>query len=169
MVPNARPPASGRRSVMSKRVAGMTNLRRALYGIRARGSLSAVYLDRRLLAFTRGVRGRITAAVVLGLLQVIAGIARLALLGWLLARVFAGATLPDLLLPVALVAVAVVVRGALEYWRIAMAHRTAGVVQARLRQTIYDHVVALGPAHVAGTRTGEVIVSMVAGVQQLEV
>src|ERR1044071_5325013 len=48
-----------------------------------------------------------------------------------------------------------------------MAHRTAAVVQARLRQTIYDHVVALGPAHVAGTRTGEVIVSMVEGVQQL--
>src|SRR5207244_11874773 len=62
-----------------------------------------------------------------------------------------------------------VVRGALEYWRTAVAHRTAAIVQARLRQTIYDHVVALGPAHVAGTRTGEVIVSMVEGVQQLEV
>src|SRR5947207_3729682 len=147
MVPNARPPASGRRSVMSKRVAGMTNLRRALYGIRARGSLSAVYLDRRLLAFTRGVRGRITAAVVLGLLQVIAGIARLALLGWLLARVLAGAPLPDLPVPVALVAAAVVVRGALAYSRIAMAHRTAPVVQARLRQTMHHPALAPGPAH----------------------
>jgi len=128
-----------------------------------------VYLDPRLLAFTRGVRGRITAAVALGLLQVIAGIARLALLGWLLARVFAGDSLADLAGPAALVAAAVVVRGLLEYARTALAHRTAAVVQARLRQTIYDHVVALGPAHVAGTRTGEVIVSMVEGVQQLEV
>ncbi len=127
-----------------------------------------MYLDPRLLAFTRGVRGRITATVGLGLLQVIAGIARLALLGWLLARVFAGAALAELALPLALTAVAIVARGALEYARTVMAHRTAAVVQARLRQAIYDHLVALGPAHVAGSRTGEVIVSMVEGVTQLE-
>ncbi len=50
-----------------------------------------------------------------------------------------------------------------------MAHRIAAIVQARLRRTIYDHVVALGPAYVAGTRTGEIIVSMVAGVTQASV
>jgi ATP-binding cassette subfamily C protein CydCD len=127
-----------------------------------------VYLDRRLLAFTRGVRLRIAGAVTLGLLQVVAGIARLALLGWLLARVFAGAVPADLVVPLVLTAAAIVARGALEYARTVMAHRTAAVVQARLRQAIYDHVVALGPAHVAGSRTGEVIVSMVEGVQQLE-
>ena len=44
-------------------------------------SLAGVYLDRRLLAFTRGVRLRIAGTVVLGLLQVVAGIARLAFLG----------------------------------------------------------------------------------------
>jgi len=133
-----------------------------------RGSLAGVYLDRRLLAFTRGVRLRMVATVVLGLLQVIAGIARLALLGWLLARVFQGASIAELARPLALTAAAIVVRGLLEYARTVMAHRTAGIVQARLRQTIYDHVVALGPAHVAGTRTGEIIVSMVEGVTQLE-
>jgi ATP-binding cassette subfamily C protein CydCD len=127
-----------------------------------------MYLDPRLLAFTRGVRTRITAAVGLGLLQVVAGIARLALLGWLLSRVFAGASLTDLAVPLALTAAAIVVRGVLEYARTVLAHRTAGIVQARLRQAIYDHVVALGPAHVAGARTGEVIVSMVEGVTQLE-
>src|SRR5438093_1354963 len=127
-----------------------------------------MYLDRRLWSFTRGVRLRIAAAVALGLLQVIAGIARLALLGWLLARVFAGATVADLAWPLVLAAAAIVVRGALEYARTVVAHRTAALVQARLRQTIYDHLVALGPAHVAGTRTGEIIVSMVEGVTQLE-
>src|SRR5205814_9017378 len=34
---------------------------------------------------------------------------------------------------------------------------------------LYDHVVALGPAHFAGARTGEVLLSLVEGVQQLEV
>jgi hypothetical protein len=37
---------------------------------------------------------------------------------------------------------------AFEYAGTVMAHRTAVIVHARLRQTVYDHVVALGPAHV---------------------
>ena len=127
-----------------------------------------MYLDPRLWAFTRGVRLRIGVTVVLGLLQVVAGIARLALLGWVLARIFAGASFRELLWPLAAAAAAVVVRGVLEYTRTVMAHRTAGRVQATLRQTIYEHVAALGPAHVAGARTGDVIVSMVEGVTQLE-
>src|SRR3989304_2469872 len=49
-----------------------------------------MYLDWRLWAFTRGVRLRIAGTVLLGLLAVGAGIARLALLGWLLGRVIAG-------------------------------------------------------------------------------
>jgi ATP-binding cassette subfamily C protein CydCD len=133
------------------------------------GTLTAVYLDSRLWAFTRGVRGRIAAAIALGLLQVAAGIARLALLGWVLALVFAGASLRDLAWPLTVTAVAIALRAALEYARTVLAHRTAGAVQAHMRRTIYDHLVSLGPAHVAGSRTGEVIVSMVEGVQQLEV
>ncbi len=128
-----------------------------------------MYLDRRLWSFTRGVRLRIAATVGVGLLQVVAGIARLALLGWLLGRVFAGDSLATLAAPIALTAVIILARGALEYWRTMMAHRTAALVQARLRQNLYDHVVALGPAHFTQSRTGDVILSMVEGVQQLEV
>src|SRR5216117_3009491 len=128
-----------------------------------------MYLDWRLWSFTRGVRLRIAGTVALGLLQVMAGIGRLALLGWLLARVFRGASLESLVVPILMTAAVIVVRGGLEYARAMIAHRTTAIVQARLRQTIYDHVVALGPAHVAGTRTGDVLVSMVEGVQQLEV
>jgi ATP-binding cassette, subfamily C, bacterial CydCD len=128
-----------------------------------------MYLDRRLWSFTRGVRLRIAATVAVGLLQVAAGIARLGLLGWLLARVFAGESLATLAVPIALTAVIILARGALEYWRTMMAHRTAALVQARLRQNLYDHVVALGPAHFTQSRTGDVILSMVEGVQQLEV
>ncbi len=128
-----------------------------------------MYLDRRLWEFTRGVRPRIAVAVAVGLGQVAVGIARLALLGWVLARVFAGARLHELVLPVALTAAAVLVRAALEYTRTTYAHRTAALVQVRLRAELYDHVVALGPAHFAGARTGDVLLSMVEGVQQLEV
>src|SRR5438874_1412277 len=128
-----------------------------------------MYLDRRLWSFTRGARLRIAATVALGLLQVMAGIGRLALLGWLLARVFRGASLESLAVPILMTAAVIVVRGGLEYARAMIAHRTAAIVQARLRQTIYDRVVALGPAHFTRARTGDVLVSMVEGVQQLEV
>jgi ATP-binding cassette subfamily C protein CydCD len=127
-----------------------------------------MYLDRRLWSFTRGVRLRIAATVALGLGQVAAGIARLALLGWLLGRVLQGAALDTLALPIALTAAVILGRGGLEYARTMVAHRTATLVQARLRQTVYDQIVALGPAHFTRSRTGDVLVSMVEGAQQLE-
>jgi len=128
-----------------------------------------MYLDRRLWAFTRGVRLRIAGTVLLGLLAVGVGIARLALFGWLLGRVIAGDSLRSLVPLMALVAAAVVLRGALDYWRAMAAHRTAAKVQTALRQAIYARVTALGPAHFTRSRTGDVILSMVEGVQQLEV
>ena len=128
-----------------------------------------MYLDRRLWAFTAGVRLRILWAVVVGLVAVTAGIARLALLGWLLGQVLAGRPASALVVPVTLVALVIGARGALEYYRNMVAHRTAARVQARLRQTIYDQVAALGPSHFTRERTGDVILAMVEGVQQLEV
>src|SRR5499433_2985872 len=128
-----------------------------------------MYFDRRLWAFTRGVRLRIAGTVLLGLLAVGAGITRLALFGWLLARVIEGDG-PRAILPlIGLTAAAVIARSALDHWRAMAAHKTAAVVQGVLRQAIYDRVTALGPAHFTRSRTGDVILSMVEGVQQLEV
>ena len=128
-----------------------------------------MYLDPRLWAFTRGVRLRIAWTVLVGLVAVGVGISRLVLFGWLLARVIAGAPLPALVVPAALTAAAIVLRGALDFYRNMVAHHTAARVQTRLRQALYDHIAALGPAHFTRSRTGDVILSMVEGVQQLEV
>jgi ATP-binding cassette subfamily C protein CydCD len=128
-----------------------------------------VYLDRQLWAFTAGVRARILATVLLGLLAVSAGIARLALLGWVLGRVLAGVPLSSLIAPVAAVALAIGLRGGLDYVRTVVAHGTAARVQARLRETVHTYVLALGPGHFTAARTGDVILSVVEGVQQLEV
>ena len=128
-----------------------------------------MYVDRRLWAFTRGVRLRLVGTVLLGLAAVGAGIARLALFGWLLARVIAGSPLGPILPLVTFTAAAVLARSALDYWRAMAAHRTAAIVQGVLRQAIYDRVTTLGPAHFTRSRTGDVILSMVEGVQQLEV
>jgi ATP-binding cassette, subfamily C, bacterial CydCD len=128
-----------------------------------------VYLDPRLWALTRGVRLRIAATMLVGLVTVGAGIARLALLGWLLSRVIARDPLSALVAPALLTLAAIVLRGVLEYARTMVAHRTAARVQAELRRRLYDRVTALGPAHFTQSRTGDVILSLVEGVQQLEV
>jgi ATP-binding cassette, subfamily B, bacterial len=128
-----------------------------------------VYFDRRLWALTAGVRRRIVGTVLLGLAAVAAGIARLALLGWVLALVLAARPLREIGVAVALTASALVARSALEHVRTMAAHRTAARVQQRLRQMLYAHVTALGPAHFAQHRSGEVMLTLVEGVQQLEV
>jgi ATP-binding cassette, subfamily C, bacterial CydCD len=127
-----------------------------------------VYLDPRLWALTAGVRGRIAATVLVGLAAVAAGIARLALLGWLLGRVLVGESLVSLAPAIALTAVALAARSALDYARTMVAHHTAARVQERLRQLLYAQVASLGPAHFARHRTGDVMLSLVEGVQQLE-
>ena len=127
-----------------------------------------MYFDLQLWRLTEGLRGRIVLAVVLGLLALAAGIARFAFLGWLLALVFQGAPFWQLLWPMAGIALAIVLRAALEQARTLLAHRTAAQVQETLRGQLYDKIVALGPGWFAAERTGGVMLSMVDGVEQLQ-
>ncbi len=127
-----------------------------------------MYFDWRLWAFTEGVRLRIAGTVGIGLLSASVGIARLALLGWLLGATFKGKQIDELLIPIALVAATMLVRGVLEHLRTMAAHHTAAQVQRRLRRVIYDKIVELGPAHFGQKRTGDVITSLIDGVEQLE-
>ena len=127
-----------------------------------------MYLDRRLWVFTEGVRARIVATILLGLLAASAGVARLALLGWLLAKIFSGEPVGELVLPFILTAVVMVLRGVLEYVRTMMAHRTAAAVQVTLRRRLYEHVIALGPAYFGRQRTGATLLTLIDGVEQLE-
>ena len=127
-----------------------------------------MFFDTRLWQFTRGVRLRIAATVAMGVFASLTGIGRLALLGWLLARVFAGDTFSELVVPFALVAAVMVLRGWIEHTRAMIAHHTAARVQLALRQRLHAKVVTLGPAHFGLERTGAVLLSMVDGVEQLE-
>ncbi|MCY4451456.1 MAG: ABC transporter ATP-binding protein [Immundisolibacterales bacterium] len=124
--------------------------------------------DRGLFAFTAGVRGRIAFAVAVGLAAALVGIGRFAALGWLIAGVFAGEPLESLAAKFALVGAIMLLRGWLEYWRNMIAHRTAARVQMHLRERLFDKVTELGPAWFGLERTGQVLVSLVEGVEQLE-
>src|SRR6266481_4972337 len=127
-----------------------------------------MYFDRRLWELTRGLRGRILLAILLGLLAAGFGIARFALLGALLARVFTGAGFSAIALVAIGVALAVLLRGVLDHARTIIAHRTASHVQEDLRGRLYDKIAELGPAWFAGERTGGVMLSIVDGVEQLQ-
>ena len=128
-----------------------------------------MYFDLRLWSYTKGVRGRIYGAVAIGTLAVLFGIARLALLGWLIAQVFKGVPLDELILPFVGVGAVMIVRGWLEYLRTMVAHNTAAKVQLHLRSVIFDKVTELGPAHFGLERTGDAILAMIDGVEQLEI
>ncbi|MGK9234031.1 ABC transporter ATP-binding protein/permease [Inquilinus limosus] len=128
-----------------------------------------MHFEPRLWKFTEGVRLRIVWAVAIGLVSVALGVARLALLGWLIGQVFAGRPLAELVPAIALIAGVMVLRGVFEHGRVMIAHETASRVQARLRRTIFDRIAALGPGTVARRRSGALTLSLIDGVEQLEV
>ena len=128
-----------------------------------------MFIDKRLWQLTRGVRGRIAFAVLVGVLAATVGVARLAMLGWLLGLVYQGASFTELTTPIIAIALVMALRGALEYFRAMLAHHTAARVQLALRDQLFDQVVALGPAYFGLTRTGDVLLSLVEGVERLEI
>ncbi|HKU95296.1 MAG TPA: thiol reductant ABC exporter subunit CydC [Vineibacter sp.] len=128
-----------------------------------------MHFEPRLWVFTEGVRWRIAWAVLIGLMAVALGVARLGLLGWLIGQVFAGRDVADLVLPIGLIAIVMVLRGAFEHWRAMVAHETAARVQKKLRRAIYDQIAALGPGTVGRQRSGALTLSLTDGVEQLEV
>ena len=127
-----------------------------------------MHFDYRLWGFTRGVRGRIFFAVLIGVLATGLGVARLALLGWLIGLVFAGHSLTTLVFPLLVTACVMILRGIFEHWRTLVAHKTASIVQKMLRRRLYDQIVTLGPGYAGRQRSGELVLSLVDGVEQLE-
>ena len=133
-----------------------------------RTRLHTMHFDHRLWGFTWNVRGRIYFAVLIGLLATGLGVARLAMLGWLIALVFAGRSAGELLLFFIATGIVMILRGAFEHWRTMVAHKTAAVVQKELRLRLYHQVVALGPGYTGRQRSGELVLSLGDGVEQLE-
>src|ERR1700674_5792053 len=127
-----------------------------------------MYFDRRLWQLTRGLRGWIALAILLGLVAAVVGIARFAILGVLLSRVFDSAGFFALAVPAVGVAAAVLLRGLVDHHRAMISHRTAARVQEELRGRLYDKIASLGPAWFAGERTGGVMLSVVDGVEPLQ-
>jgi ATP-binding cassette subfamily C protein CydCD len=122
----------------------------------------------RLFQLTQGYRGRLAGAALLGLGASLAGIGRLALSGYVLALVFQGQEFSTLVLPLMGVLGCIGARAVLEYLKEAIGNRTAGDIKLCFRSEIYQHVLQLGPGHFDRERTGDVVLAMVEGIEQLE-
>lgn len=127
-----------------------------------------MYFDLRLWAMTRGARLRIAIAVIYGLLTAAAGIARLVLLGILLGEILQGESIENLVPLIAGAAASVFLRGVLQYQKEMVAHKTAAAIQLKLRGTLHDQITKLGPSYFGQQRTGDALLSVVDGVEQLE-
>src|SRR3546814_10754613 len=102
-----------------------------------------MYFDSQLWALTRGIRWRFCVCAVFGLLTLGTGIARFAFLGQFLSRMFAGAPMADLWLPLGGVALAVVLRAVFEHALNCLSNRNASRIQENLRARLYDKIVEL--------------------------
>ena len=128
-----------------------------------------MYLHPRLLALTEGVRLRVLAAALVGLMAVAAGIARLAVAGVVIVKVIQeGVALSSLALPLLVMAGLIVLRSVLQYFQEVISHHTASIVKVQLRKRLYEHSLALGPQYIDQSRTGDVLLSLGDGVERLE-
>lgn len=127
-----------------------------------------MYFDWRLFGMTRGVRGRIAVAALIGLAAVPLSMWRLTLTGQAMARAFAGERFEALFGMLALIASLIVARAILQLARDEVANATAAVMKARVRTLLYEHVLRLGPGHFDQRRTGDAVVAVVDGVEQLD-
>ncbi len=126
-------------------------------------------LDRRLLNQLPPVRGALGATVAVGLLAGLLLVAQAYLLSRVISRAFLDhQDLGDVtLLLGALLITAVTRAGALWLGEIS-AHHVASVIKTDLRERLFAQVIALGPAYTRGERTGELVNTAVAGIEELD-
>src|SRR5438034_1075209 len=127
-----------------------------------------MYFDRRLMGMTRGVRGRVVVAALLGLLGVPIAMWRLTLTGQAMARVFAGEPFEALTSMLILIAGLVVLRSVLQLMRDEVANATAARQKVKVRRLLYEQVLRLGAGHFDQRRSGDAALALVDGVEQLD-
>ncbi len=127
-----------------------------------------MYFNVRLWAFTRGFRFRLLVGVIFGLLTAASGVSRLAMSGYVVALVFQGEPMSRIGLAILGVVLSIMARGVFQYAKEMIGHDTALQIQIALRRSLFSRALWLGPAALARRRTGDVIISLVEGVEQLE-
>jgi ATP-binding cassette, subfamily B, bacterial len=128
-----------------------------------------MYLDKRLLRLTQGVRARILTAAFVGLCAVVAGLARLTLSGLVIAGVLLGNPFSSLILPIGGIVGCTLLRGLFQFLRDRISQGTAARVKVELRRQLFEHCLAIGPGQFDQSRTGDVLTILGEGVERLQV
>ncbi len=126
-------------------------------------------IDRRLMRELRAVRGALALTIGLGVLAGLALVAQAFLLSRTVTRVFLGgrglADVGALLLALGAV---IAVRAALLWAQKVSAHHVAARVKLDLRERLFAHLLALGPAYARAERSGELANTATEGIEALE-
>ena len=108
-------------------------------------------------------------AAVVGMLAVVAGVARLAVAAVVIFKIIhEDAAFSALAWPLVGMAGLILARSGLQYLQEVISHHTASVVKVALRERLYNHCLALGPGYFDQSRTGDVLMSLAEGVERLE-
>ncbi|KOV39079.1 ABC transporter [Streptomyces sp. XY431] len=126
-------------------------------------------VDPRLLRHARTTRVFLAGSVLLGTANAALVVAQAGLIAELVVRGFQQrAGLGELGTPLALLVLTAVGRGLVGWLTELVAHRSVARVKSTLRRRLLDHATALGPAYLAGRRTGELTTLATRGVDALD-
>ncbi|MCG8347302.1 MAG: ABC transporter ATP-binding protein/permease [Chloroflexales bacterium] len=127
-----------------------------------------MFIHPRLFALMRDVIGWMILNITISLGIVAAAVGQGFLIAIIVARIFDGSPWQHVLPLVGWIAALIGIRTLLVWGRDTSSMATAAAVKQKLRQRIYQHLLALGPGYLARERTGFVLATMVDGVEQLE-
>lgn len=124
---------------------------------------------KRLMRISRRVPGTLAVVAALGALAAAVTLAQLTLFARVVNAVFLeGARLEAITGALVGIAAAVVVRSGLTYAREFVAQRSAIRVKAEVRERLFAHLFALGMSFTTAERSGELVATVVEGVERLE-
>ncbi|WP_045696958.1 thiol reductant ABC exporter subunit CydD [Streptomyces rubellomurinus] len=126
-------------------------------------------VDPRLLGYARTTRAFLAGSVLLGAAGAALVVAQASLIAEIVVRAFQrGDGLGELTTPLMLLALTAGGRGLVGWLTELTAHRSVARVKSTLRRRLLDHATALGPAYLAGRRTGELTTLATRGVDALD-
>ncbi|MEE1828206.1 thiol reductant ABC exporter subunit CydD [Streptomyces sp. BE20] len=126
-------------------------------------------VDPRLLGYARTTRAFLAGSVLLGAAGAALVVVQASLIAEIVVRGFQQrAGLGELGTPLALLVLTAVGRGLVGWLTELTAHRSVARVKSTLRRRLLDHATALGPAYLAGRRTGELTALATRGVDALD-
>ncbi|MGW2249542.1 thiol reductant ABC exporter subunit CydD [Kitasatospora sp. NPDC001660] len=126
-------------------------------------------VDPRLLGYARTTRAFLAGSVLLGGAGAVLVVAQASLLAEIVVCGFQRQATPgELATPLVLLALTAVGRGLVGWLTELTAHRSVARVKSTLRRRLLDHATALGPAYLAGRRTGELTTLATRGIDALD-